>query len=206
MTWKILATIMITLVILAVLLSSNPQVSNFFNSIFGRFSGVVETEEARNVQFELYLESYGKIEHESSRPVNISMNAERFETKIGEASINVTEKNVSITNYKGKIEINGKNITLDGKFESLLLPGFASFPGGAASVSAGFGSLQIGNIGPKQFAMNTSGLLRIGASESRFNGTINIASPLGTFSFGDNLTITGKARKISIPESGINIG
>ena len=43
MTWKILATVMITLVILAVLLSSNPQIANFFNSIFGRFSGVVET-------------------------------------------------------------------------------------------------------------------------------------------------------------------
>jgi hypothetical protein len=54
--------------------------------------------------------------------------------------------------------------------------------------------------------MNTTGMLTVAGSENRFNGTISIDSLLGVFDFGDKLTIAGKAKKISIPASGINIG
>jgi hypothetical protein len=206
MAWKILATIMITLIILVVLLSSNPQIAGFFSKIFGGFSGVIETEETRNVQFSLFLDMYDKIAYDSSRPVNISINAKRFETKIANVDVNATGKYIAITNYRGKIEIDKGNITLDGKFEALLLPGTASFPSGAIAVTSEFNTAKLDNFGPKELMMNTTGLLVVGSSENKFNGTIKIDSVLGTFNFGDNLTISGKAKKISIPGSGISVG
>ncbi len=206
MAWKILATIMITLIILAVLLSSNPQIAGFFSKIFGRFSDVIETEETRNVQFSLFLDMYDKIAYDSSRPVNISMNPKRFETKIANVDVNGTGKDISITNYRGKIEIDKGNITLDGKFEAFLLPGTASFPGGAIAVTSEFNAAKLDNFGPKELVMNTTGLLTVGATENRFSGIIKIDSVLGTFTFGNNLTISGRVKKISIPGSGISIG
>ncbi len=206
MVWKILATIMITLIILAVLLSSNPQIAGFFSKIFGGFSDVIETEETRNVQFSIFLGRYDKIAYDSSRMVNISINAKRFETKIANVDVNATGKDISITNYRGKIEINGKNITLDGRFEALLLPGVASFPSSTIAISTEFNTAKLDNFGPKELVMNTTGLLVVGSSENRFNGTIKIESALGTFNLGNNLTISGRAKKISIPGAGISIG
>ncbi len=206
MAWKILATVMITLVILAVLLSSNPEIARFFNSIFGRFSDVVETEEARNVQFTLHIDKYDKIAYDSSRPVNISLNAKRFETKISGVDVNGTGKGISITNYRGKIEIDNATIALDGRFDTLLLPGAASFPSGTIAVASDFNGVKLENFGPKEFIINTTGTLTVAGSENRFNGTISIDSLLGTFDFGDKLTIAGKAKKIRIPASGISVG
>ena len=205
MVCRIFVAIIIALAIIAVILSSNPQVSEFFSNIFGKFSFEQE-EEKRNIKFTLLLDSYEKISYISSRPVNISMSAKQFETTIGEAFVNVTEKDVSVTNYKGKIEINGSNVDLEGSFEGLLIPGIASFSGGNIGVLTEFNNLQLENFGPKKLSINTTGTLVIGSSESRFNGTINIDSAIGNFTFGDKLNMIGKAKKISIPSAGISIG
>ena len=119
--------------------------------------------------------------------------------------MNGTGKDISITNYKGMIEVDKGKITLDGKFEAMVLPGIASFPSGAIAVASEFNNIQLISFGPRELAMNTSGTLTVGTTENRFNGTINVASPLGMFSFGDNLTITGRAKKILIP-GGISVG
>ena len=137
--------------------------------------------------------------------MNISINAKRFETKIAGVDVNGTGKGISITNYRGKIGIDNATIALDGRFDTLLLPGAASFPNGFVAVSAEFNSVNLDNFGPK-FTMNATGMLTVGTTENRFNGTIIVDSMLGTFDFNDNLVITGKAKKISIPASGINVG
>ncbi len=207
MAWKILVTIMITLIILVVVLSTNPQIGAFFNGIFGRFGSVIEPEIERDVQFTLALDSYDKIAYDSSRPVNITINVKKMETKVSDVALNISEKNISITNYRGKVEVNGTTMTLDGSFEAFLLPGAASFPRGTLITPVSFNDAKLENFGPKELVMNATGTLTVGASQNRFSGIISIDSSLGTFDFqGASARIDARAKHIAIPDSGINVG
>jgi len=211
MVWKLLATVLIVLVLLAFLLSSNPQVTEFFSSIYGGLTDVVssfEIEENRTVNFTLILSGYENISYDSSKTMNITLNAAKFQLTVEDANLNGTANDIFIINYRGKVEINDtmNNITLDGRFESLLVPGIASFSNTNIVADIQFTTMKIDNFRPRKLVANTTGTLTLGAAENTFTGIIEADSILGTFTFDDGLTIVGHAKKISIPGSGITVG
>lgn len=207
-SWKIFATVVIVLAILAYLLASNPDVARFFSSISSRVGGAVDAglEAKRPVEFSLQLDSYGPVGFSKGRLLNISITGD-ITAKLKEGGIHAS-KSLNIINYQGLGTV-ADTLMLDGTFGRIEVPEFSLTINGPISMDSPYSVVEIDNLVIKSLGMNSSGVLVVRGTETKFTGTISINEPAGRFVFdrtnGTRLSIEGTAQKISIPSAGISI-
>ncbi|MEM7819339.1 MAG: hypothetical protein QXD48_00740 [Candidatus Aenigmatarchaeota archaeon] len=207
--WKIIVTSIVVLLIILVFISIDPTVSNFFNSVFDKVSGLFRFEifnEGKNIKFYLNVSDYKPINFKTNIPTNITLQPIEFYAVLKDGSINTT-KTIRIINFKGSGYI-GNTINLDGNFEKLEIGEIGSFSNSRIKADGTFSSVIIENIGLKNLKIeNSTGSLIVNETEIAFSlKTIEIVSPFGQFSFSKGMSIDGFANKISIPEEKIILG
>ncbi len=210
LNWKVIITVFIVLGFLLVMLTTNPDVSSFFESMkdkfFGMFGYVAEDDVPRNLSFYINVSSYDGIAVNTGRPVNISLDGEFLaDIKNG----HVESSTVKITNFKGYCKIEYHKLDLDGRFEKMEIANDSvSFEASTIKSNATFTKLTISNLVLADLDMDSAtGSLFIRGAETKLSGqSVKIKNPLGTFEFNNGLKAIGFASRISIPSLDMTIG
>jgi len=208
---KIIATIIIVLIILLGFVSSNPTVGGFFESIMDKFSGITifETDTAqRDVFFSLEVNRYDAMSVKTRRSVNISIIPSNISVTLSSGSVKPST-GTDVYEYTGFISIDGKKISLDGKYQRFeLQDNSASLDKGNIRADGLFSNLTIVDLALNELVLtNVTGKLVANEVETIFSEVdINIKSPLGKFDFNNALKIDGSAEKVSIPKRNLVIG
>ncbi|MCX6815463.1 MAG: hypothetical protein NT120_01245 [Candidatus Aenigmarchaeota archaeon] len=205
---KLVFIVIIILIVMAIFLGSNQNVSQFFSAVTDRLSAVarIEAPVARNLNFTLTTDKNPEINFDSIRNITLEIQGDTEATLV-EGNLN-TSRLVKIINYRGYGTL-ANDLNLDGYFEKLQMPEItATFGKENIKLHSVFTSIRIENLAVKDLKIaNTTGYLAIRGAVTQFTGDIEIKDVLGTFDLDNNtFSLTGFAQKISIPNIGINIG
>jgi len=200
MVWKIAVTLIITFIALAVVISTTPPVGNFFANVKEKVLGIVDSDVAeRSVDFQLSWDSYNKLEITTKRTMNITIRSISMKAEFATGVIQVADKNVAITNFRGTGTIDKNQLNIDGVYEEMRITGVGTFDGGNINLESSFSELNIENLAFAQLSLQGSGTLSYDDNELDVNEeTILITSPLGVFTFNDAVHIQGSAAAIKV--------
>jgi hypothetical protein len=197
--WKIIVTLIVVFIALAYLIGTSPPVGNFFESVKERFKigPIIRTETKGNVEFFLSWDNYKDTQIDDKRTVNITINARSFSANTGNGNIDVAEKTVFVTRFKGTGNITGKEIVLNGRYEELKIQDFGIFYNSTFKASSSFSTAEINNLAFAKLILEGSGTISYKGTELAVNDqTAELTSVSGTFVFGEGLQINGTAASI----------
>jgi len=194
--WKIIVTVLVTLVALLVALGNHPAVRDFFASVGERLPALGEEDVNRNVSFTVTLDEKEVIAASVKRKINITLNASELLAVTKDVNVNGTNKELRIVGYTGLLMINGSVFEINGSFDRFEVNDVFVVRG-PVYAKATFGNIVIDDLSLKEYNTNSSGMLIVGGSEIKFSAII-IENPLGKFIFSEKLAITGLAKKIVI--------
>jgi hypothetical protein len=196
--WKLIATVIILLGIIAVALSMSPAVSDFFDKVFDRLSGFVPAKEPeRNVSFILTADEYNDLKF-TNQNINIILNSDNFSAELSTGNI-TANKNISIIGTRISGYVSGKNIFFEGDFSRIETEGtLISFNTGSIKSNSTFNTLMIDNLKLDKFdmAMASGTIMFDNVMTTIGYKNISIESPLASFMFNSSLHVEGIASKI----------
>ena len=197
---------LVLLVALAALLASNPSVTGFFETLKDKFFSISEIDlHDKNIEFSAVFDSYEKTDFDAASPLNITVVGVTNAT-LANGNIN-TKQTLVIKDYRGVGTVSDKFV-LNGSFDQLIVQDV--FIGkDKIFIESDFSVLEIENLHFRLINMSgAAGTLNLANSSTHFAGSIEITELSGTFVFKKepkSLSITGTAKKISIPDMGIDI-
>lgn len=198
MALRIVMTLIITLGIVALVLSVNPEVGSFFQSLVARISGSLAPEPQRGVALELAVDHYPPVEFTRGRNMNFTFAGENFTAALKEGNLNLTTALVKIEGFEGSGTIVQGTVTLDGRFERLETPA-GVFLKGTAKARAGFNNLSVEGMSVGELKLSGAGFVSIGATRTELKGgDVTLTAPLGTFTFGSGVAFSGTAAKVQM--------
>jgi len=201
--WKIIATLIVVFIALAVIIGTSTPVGNFFASIKEKFNigPIVNTNSKGSIEFYLTWDNYSDVVIDNKQTLNITVNSENFVASIGIGNLNLTEKTVSIVNFKGTGNITGNEVKLDGKYSKIIIEGFGEFYNGTIKASGLFNEMSVENPVFAKLAIEGSGTISYKGNELSVNNqTAELTSVSGAFVFGNGLRINGTASSIKVGE------
>ena len=201
--WKIIATLIVVFIALAVIIGTSTPVGNFFASIKEKFNigPIVNTNSKGSIEFYLTWDNYSDVVIDNKQTLNITVNSENFVASIGIGNLNLTEKTVSIVNFKGTGNITGNEVKLDGKYSKIIIEGFGEFYNGTIKASGLFNEMSVENPTFAKLVIEGSGAISYKGNELSINNqTAELTSVSGAFVFGNGLGINGTASSIKVGE------
>ena len=201
--WKIIATLIVVFVALAALIGTSTPVGNFFESIKEKFNigPLVNTAAKGNIEFYLSWDNYKDVVIDNKQTLNMTVNSANFVASIGNGNLNLTEKTVTVVNFKGTGNITGNEINLDGKYGKIVIEGFGEFYNGTLKASTLFNETSIENPTFAKLDLKGSGTISYKGNELSVNNqTAELTSVSGAFTFGNGLRINGTAKSIKVGE------
>jgi len=200
---KVVATVVITLLLLVAVLGSNETVSNFFGSVSERFSFT----SPGGVSFSLDADNYSDMTFTGKKMVNVTVDGDTY------ASLNTgnlqTNKTLSVYGFRGTGSVHGTVLVLDGRISKVGLPEITVGVQETIKASSNFTGFSAVNLELTDLVVHGTGLLTVGNTTTQFSGEIQITAPTGNFEINRNgrvFYVAGRASKITIPGSGIVIG
>jgi hypothetical protein len=194
MVWKIFATILVILFIIAMLFTVSPF-KEFIADL--DISGISLPSHAEEGDLEFVLLTNSHEEFSFSGLYNMTVLG--AEASSGVIEIN-TSDDVILENYNGEVSIND-NIILNGSASRVEIPGI-SFVADNILLTSSTGDID--NIGLKTFEINANGTIIVKGSETLFDGTIVINDFRADIEKNnETLSIFGIATSIEIPGSGL---
>lgn len=204
--WKIIATVIILLCIIAVAVSMHPSMSEFADKVFDKLSAFVPaTEPERNVSFVLLSDEYVDLRF-TNQNINIIINNDNFYAELDSGNI-TTSNYVSITGTSISGYVTGRDIFFEGEFSRISAEGIAiTFKAGSIRANSTFSNLTIENLKLAELNIpSASGTIMFGNSMTTIGfKNVTIISPMASFIFSSNLQTEGVANKIT--GDGIAIG
>ncbi len=195
--WKIILTALITLGALLVALGNHPAVKEFFGAVGERLSGIsAEEDVARNIAFNLTLDSREDLATETKRKINITIGGKEIFAVAKDANINTTNKEMRIRGYTGYVAISGNSFEINGSFERFEVSDVFVVMGDVYSNGI-FERAEIDDLALKELMTNSSGVLFVNDDELKFSEGLKIEYLIGRFVFYDRLTVEGLAKKIA---------
>lgn len=197
--WKIIATVLVTLIALLVALGNHPAVKGFFAAVTERLPAIATEDNInRSVSFSAILDSKDPLLLDAKRNINITMNAVDISSSTGGANLTLKNKELRIIGYKGLVLVNGSNIEINGTFERFETSDLMFFVSDVIYSKGTFSSARIDDVVLKEYITASGGVAAVDGSEIKFFAGLRIENPLADFLFGEKLVITGRAKKIVI--------
>lgn len=194
--WKIIVTVLITLIALLVALGNHPAVKGFFAAVSERFPSLGEESVNRNVSFTVTLDQRDVLALATTRKINITANASELLATAKDVNVNGTNKELRIVGYTGFLMVNGSVFGINGSFDRFEVND-VFIVRGPVHAEGIFTELSAEDLSLREYKTNSSGLLIVEDNEIKFN-EIRIENPLGKFVFNGGLIIEGLAKKIVI--------
>ena len=196
--WKIIATVLVTLLALLAALGNHPAVRGFFGSVAEKIALPAPDIVNRSVPFDITLDERDGLAFEAKRNVNITVNASEILSVTSDANLTIMNKELRVVGYRGLVLVNGSSIEINGTFERFETSDLTFFVRGSVYSRGTFRSARIDDVSLPSYSTNSSGTAVIDGSEIKFPGEMSIESPLADFAFNGGLEITGKAKKVTI--------
>jgi len=205
--WKIIATGLVVLCILAIFVGSSPGVSSFLGEVGDRLGAAgsklgIDFSEKGNNNFSLILGSYDPIAFRASLS-DISLR--------GNSSADIDKGTIKFQqgifkNFTGSGTIDG-GLQMNGSADLLQFDG-STLSAVRISMLSQPESLQASRISIQDIAQdNVKGQLMLDGSITQFSGKLTVHAIQGTmFVQNGSLEIDGTAARIEVPSAGIKIG
>ena len=207
-TWRIVATVIILLLIILFIASTQPSVRDFFSSLTKKAGDVIENkqlpQENGSISFSLRIDNYAPITFQNAK-ADIVVESQSFSASIDNGNI-TSISSLTIGGFEGIITINGSTLSLDGSMKSLQTStSSVSIPSKIKSLSD-FTKLVLKGLYVRNFvADNATGNLVLSGADTRIRSkTITIENALGDFEFsGGALKINATSTSVKVPDIGI---
>lgn len=197
--WKLIATVIILLGIIAVALSMHPAMSDFVDRVFERFFELTPaTSPERNISFILSSDEYVDLNFKGQN-INIVLKSDNFSAELSTGKIE-SSNNVSITGAEVSGYVTGKNIFFEGDFSRIGLEGTTiSFDSGHIKANATFESLLIENLelAKLELPMASGTIIFDDSMTSIAYKNVTITSLLASIRFNSQMHTEGIANKLS---------
>jgi len=203
--WKLIATVIILLAVIAVALSMHPAMSDFIDKVFKKLYGAAPAKEpVRNVSFILTSDEYNDLYFSGN--INIILDSDSFSAEMSSGNITTSEK-ITIVGTSISGHVTGKNIFFEGDFSKIETEGTSmSFNAGSIKANSTFNTLRIDNLKLDKFDMaRASGTIMLDNAMTTIGyKNLSISYPLASFMFNNSLHVEGIANKIT--GEGIAVG
>ncbi|MBI2579557.1 MAG: hypothetical protein HYW27_01510 [Candidatus Aenigmarchaeota archaeon] len=197
---NLIVAAVITAGLLGAFLLSNSTVGNLIGNVAD-----LGIQEMKNVSFTLSVDRHGEISFEKQKNLSIEITG-RMQGVVGDGEFE-SGSGASLRGFSGRGRISDM-VVLNGTVDKIEISDASlSFKAKKFDASSEFSSASVENLFLAGLRLeNVTGSLNQGGTEIKFSSTTVILEGAGgKFTFGNGLVIDGRAKKVSIPTSGIRI-
>jgi len=200
--WKIIVTGIIILVLILVVMTTQPSFSQFFGKVTGKVTNIAG--EGGRVTFSMSVGAYDI--SSSAVNANVIVDTPEMNAKLGDNEV-TAQGEISLEGFTGRIMTEGSSAVINGSISKIISSGLTLTGSQNFETTVSFASLSVKNVSISKIETDSAKMLKVNSIEISPEGkAVMLDSVLGEINYKDGeTTITGTAKSFKIPEAGISI-